>query len=353
MANIDRAHAPYSTNPKSKIQNPKSSAPAIVFDHVSKRFPGSTHPAIDDVYLEVEAGHFVVLFGPSGCGKTTLMKLINRLYEHDSGRVLVEGREANSFRVTDLRRRIGYVIQSTGLFPHMTVAENIATVPRLLGWDQARIDRRIDDLLELIGLSPTEYRGRYPAQLSGGQQQRVGLARAMAADPSIMLMDEPFAAIDNITRRRLQDELLRIQGLVRKTILFVTHDIEEAIRLADKIAVMRQGKLVQYDTPLHILSNPADPFVADLVGSEDVLRRLSLLSVQSVMSPVHGLASDPSAPTLPPTATLREALNILLSINTNALTILDNENNPIGTLDLEAIKRATDEGRRTKDEGRK
>src|SRR5215203_2075909 len=208
-----------------------SGAPAIVFENVSKRFPGATLPAIDNVYLEVEPGSFVVLFGPSGCGKTTLMRMVNRLHEHDSGRVLVEGREARSFKATDLRRRIGYVIQSTGLFPHMTVAENIATVPNLLGWDKARTNSRIDELLELIGLSPEEYRQRYPAQLSGGQQQRVGLARAMAADPSIMLMDEPFAAIDNITRRRLQDELLRIQSLVRKTILFVTHDIEEAIRL--------------------------------------------------------------------------------------------------------------------------
>jgi len=318
------------------------SAPAIVFEHVSKSFPGSTLHAIDDVYLEVEPGSFVVLFGPSGCGKTTLMKMVNRLYEHDSGRVLVEGQEARSFKATDLRRRIGYVIQSTGLFPHMTVAENIAIVPELVGWDKARIDKRIDELLELIGLSPREYYNRYPAQLSGGQQQRVGLARAMAADPSIMLMDEPFAAIDNITRRRLQDELIRIQSMVRKTILFVTHDIEEAIRLADKIAVMRLGKVVQYDTPLNILSNPADDFVADLVGSEDVLRRLSLLSVPSVMSPVtDGAALDPNAPVLPIDATLRDALGVILSADTNLLTIVGVDGHPVGTLGLGAIRRAT------------
>ncbi len=191
--------------PHSAFHIPHSDAPAIVFEHLTKRFPNSTVPAVDDVSLAVEPGSFVVLFGPSGCGKTTLMKTVNRLYEHDSGRVLVEGREARSFKTTDLRRRIGYVIQSTGLFPHMTVEKNIATVPEMLGWDKARIDRRIDDLLELIGLPPAEYRKRYPSQLSGGQQQRVGLARALAADPSIMLMDEPFAAIDNITRRRLQD----------------------------------------------------------------------------------------------------------------------------------------------------
>src|SRR5207249_3890471 len=224
-------------------------SPAIVFEHVSKRFPAATHPAVDDVSLQVERGSLVVLLGPSGCGKTTLLKMVNRLYEHDSGRILVEGREARSFKVTELRRRIGYVIQSTGLFPHMTVARNIATVPQMLGWDKARIDRRVDELLELVGLPAREYRSRYPIQLSGGQQQRVGLARAMAADPSIMLMDEPFAAIDNITRRRLQDELLGIQRKVRKTILFVTHDVEEALRLADEIAVMREGRVLQYDTP--------------------------------------------------------------------------------------------------------
>jgi osmoprotectant transport system ATP-binding protein len=328
-------------NPQFAIRNSQSSAPAIVFEHVTKRFPGSAAPAVNDVSLEVEPGSFVVLFGPSGCGKTTLMKTVNRLYEHDSGRVLVEGRQVRSFKVTDLRRRIGYVIQSTGLFPHMTVAKNIATVPEMLGWGKARIDKRIDELLELIGLPPGEYRGRYPAQLSGGQQQRVGLARAMAADPSIMLMDEPFAAIDNITRRRLQDELLRIQSMVRKTILFVTHDVEEAIRLADKIVVMRQGKVVQYDTPLHILTRPADDFVADLMGSEDVLRRLSLLSVQSVMDPWASNPMPKTGPTLPQTASLREALNLLLLSETDTLIVTDDQGNRVGTLDLNTIRRAT------------
>jgi osmoprotectant transport system ATP-binding protein len=330
-------------NPQSAIRNPQSSAPAIVFEHLTKRFPNSTVPAVDDVSLAVEPGSFVVLFGPSGCGKTTLMKTVNRLYEHDSGRVLVEGREARSFKTTDLRRRIGYVIQSTGLFPHMTVEKNIATVPEMLGWDKARIDRRIDDLLELIGLPPAEYRRRYPTQLSGGQQQRVGLARALAADPSIMLMDEPFAAIDNITRRRLQDELLNIQSKVRKTILFVTHDVDEAIRLADKIVVMRLGKVVQYDTPLHILTRPADDFVANLMGAEDVLRRLSLLSVQSVMMPLPAKpgAGTSTGPTIMATDTLRDALNLLLSSSTDSLTATDAEGQPVGVLDLNAIRRAT------------
>jgi len=326
-----------------KTQSLKSSAPAIVFEHVTKRFPGATLPAVDDVSLEVEPGSFVVLFGPSGCGKTTLLKMVNRLYEHDAGRILVEGREARSFKVTDLRRRIGYVIQSTGLFPHMTVAKNIATVPEMLGWDKARIDKRIDELLELVGLPPAEYRGRFPAQLSGGQQQRVGLARAMAADPSIMLMDETFAAIDNITRRRLQDELLRIQSMVRKTILFVTHDVEEAIRLADKIVVMRQGKVVQYDTPLHILTHPADGFVADLMGADDALRRLSLLSIVQFMQPLPGdeWGVRIDGPTLPSTASLREALGLLLTTNADALTVTDDQGHPVGTLGLETIRRAT------------
>jgi osmoprotectant transport system ATP-binding protein len=303
----------------------------------------------------VPPGALVVLLGPSGCGKTTLLKMVNRLYEHDAGRVLVEGRETRSFRATDLRRRIGYVIQSTGLFPHMTVARNIGTVPDLLGWDQARISARVDELLELTGLPPKEYRGRYPAQLSGGEQQRVGLARAMAADPSILLMDEPFAAIDNITRRRLQDELLDIQGKVRKTILFVTHDVEEAIRLADKIAVMCEGRVVQYDTPLNILAAPADSFVAELMGAGDVLRRLSLLAVHDAMAGVErdGRGMTPTSrfartpydlddlPSIPSESNLREALGLLLSSGAEALAVVSPAGEPVGTLDLQAIRRAT------------
>lgn len=320
-----------------------STAPAIIFEHVTRRFPNAILPAINDVSLEVPKGSLVVLFGPSGCGKTTLLKMVNRLYEHDSGRVLVEGREIRSFKPTDLRRRIGYVIQSTGLFPHMTVARNIATVPELLHWDRNRINRRIDELLELVGLPPTEYRARYPAQLSGGQQQRVGLARAMAADPVVMLMDEPFAAIDNITRRRLQDELLNIQSKVRKTILFVTHDVEEAIRLADRIAVMRAGKVVQYDTPLHILSRPADQFVADLMGAEDALRRLSLLTVQSAMMPLTETALPllDSWPTVPADCSLRDALNLLLKSNADGLMVVGAKGEPVGTVNMQTITEAT------------
>jgi osmoprotectant transport system ATP-binding protein len=315
--------------------------PAIAFEHVSKRYPSAVRPAVDDVSLEVPAGHLVVLLGPSGCGKTTMLKMVNRLYEHDAGRILVEGQEIRSFKVTTLRRRIGYVIQSVGLFPHMTVAKNIATVPEMLHWDKERISKRVDELLELVGLPPAEYCERYPAQLSGGQQQRVGLARAMAADPSIMLMDEPFAAIDNITRRRLQDELIDIQSKVRKTILFVTHDVEEAIRLADMMAIMREGKVVQYGSPLEILTSPADDFVAELVSAEDALRRLSLLAVSSAMNRDGGAKPGSNGVVLRPDSSLREALGLLLSTGANALPVLDHGGLPVGTISLDAIRHAT------------
>lgn len=323
-------------DPQSRTTRP----PAISFEHVSKRFPAATRPAVDDVSLEVAEGDLVVLLGPSGCGKTTLLKMVNRLYEHDTGRVLIQGKEIRSFEINDLRRHIGYVIQSVGLFPHMTVAKNIATVPEMLGWDKERIRERSDYLLELVGMQPGEYRTRYPAQLSGGQQQRVGLARAMAADPAIMLMDEPFAAIDNITRRRLQDELLSIQSKVHKTILFVTHDVDEAVRLADKMAVMRTGQVVQYGTPLHILSNPADGFVADLTGANDVLRRLSLLSAGDAMQPYAGRLSL-GGPTLAHDENLREALNLLLSTGADVLTVVGPQGDPVGTVDLATIRAAT------------
>jgi osmoprotectant transport system ATP-binding protein len=307
---------------------------------VTKRFPAAAHPAVDGISLEVPKGSIVVLLGPSGCGKTTMLKMVNRLYEYDSGRILVEGKEVRSFEVTNLRRRIGYVIQSTGLFPHMTVAKNIATVPDMLGWDKRKIAERTEMLLEMVGLSPAEYLSRYPGELSGGQQQRVGLVRALAADPSIMLMDEPFAAIDNITRRRLQDELLDIQRKVSKTILFVTHDVEEAIRLADKIAVLQQGKVIQYDTPLNILSYPADEFVANLTGAKDVLRRLSLLLVDTVLSETEPQTHPANGPVLPPGSSLREALTILLSSQANHVTIADSRGKVHGIIDMDTIKRA-------------
>jgi osmoprotectant transport system ATP-binding protein len=318
--------------------------PAIRIERVSKQFPGAAHPSVDQVSAEIQAGEFIVLLGPSGCGKTTLMKMINRLYEPSSGTISVNGQNILQLPATQLRRQIGYVIQQTGLFPHMRIEQNIAVVPQLLGWRTDRIDGRIDELLELIGL-PHDYRSRYPRQLSGGEQQRVGIARALAADPQIMLMDEPFGAIDAITRLRLQDELLLIQRTLRKTIMFVTHDVDEALRLADRIIVMRQGKIVQFAAPLQILRAPADAFVAQLVNADDVLRQLSLLTVGSVATP----GGDPPAlhpegtraPRIHANSDLRTALATLLAADTDLLAVVDNDERVIGTLTLVQVQHAT------------
>jgi osmoprotectant transport system ATP-binding protein len=313
-------------------------ASAIAFEHVSKVFPGAARPAVNDVSLTVEPGEFVVLLGPSGCGKTTLLKLVNRLYEPTSGRIVIDGEPSTALPAPQLRRRIGYVIQQAGLFPHYRVWENVATVPRLLGWDKRRIAARVDDLLGLVGLPPAEYRMRYPAQLSGGEQQRVGLARALAADPTMVLMDEPFGALDAITRTRLQDEVRRIHRQLRQTTLFVTHDIEEAVRLADRIVVMRAGQVVQYDTPLAIVLDPADAFVADLVGANDVLRRLSLIPAATAMQPLGPAGPPPDAPAVATGSNLRAALSELLADDAPTLTVVDDDGRPVGTLDLEAIQ---------------
>jgi osmoprotectant transport system ATP-binding protein len=252
----------------------------IEFRHVSKTYPGSERPVVRDLSFEVPDGEICVLVGPSGCGKTTSMRMVNRLIEITEGEILIDGEPNTAMSGTQLRRKIGYAIQQIGLFPHRTIADNIGTVPHLLGWDKGRIKERVDDLLDLVGLAPDDYRDRYPAELSGGQQQRVGVARALAADPPIMLMDEPFGAVDPITRERLQDEFLRIQEDINKTIVFVTHDIDEAIKMGDKIAILKQGGiLAQYDTPANILSHPASEFVSSFVGADRVLKRLSLTRV--------------------------------------------------------------------------
>ena len=242
-------------------------AVAIAFKNVSKTFPSAGYPAVNDVSLTVNEGEFVTILGSSGCGKTTLLKMVNRLYEPDSGSIVLFGEDISSVDVVKVRRRIGYVIQQIGLFPHYTVGDNIATVPKLLQWDKAKIDARVDELLTLVGLEPKEFRDRYPAQLSGGQQQRVGLARALAVDPKIMLMDEPFGAVDSITREKLQDELVRLHKETGKTFLFVTHDIEEAFKLGDRVLIMNEGTIRQFDTPEAIIRHPADPFVQSLVDS--------------------------------------------------------------------------------------
>ncbi len=260
-----------------------TTAPAemIRLEGLGKRYGDGT-VAVESLDLVVPAGELVCLVGPSGCGKTTTLKMINRLIEPTSGRIVLDGDDVTRVDPVQLRRRIGYVIQQVGLFPHQSIADNVATVPRLLGWDKKRSRARAGELLELVGLDPETYADRYPPQLSGGQRQRVGVARALAADPPVLLMDEPFSAIDPIARDRLQGEFLRVQQEVRKTIVFVTHDIDEAVRLADRIAVFKQGgRLEQYDTPATILGTPASPFVADFVGAERGLRRLAVTGISS------------------------------------------------------------------------
>jgi osmoprotectant transport system ATP-binding protein len=310
---------------------------AIRFEQVSLRFPGASRPAVDGCSCEVAAGQLVVILGPSGCGKTTLLKMVNRLYEPTSGKIYLHGTEIRQLKVTALRQQIGYVIQQSGLFPHMTVAQNVAVVPKLLGWSRSRTQSRIDELLTLVQLPPQEYRDRFPAQLSGGQQQRVGLARALAGDPQVMLMDEPFGAIDAITRLSLQDEILRLQRQLQKTILFVSHDVEEALRLADRILVLKEGRVVQYDTPFQILTQPANAFVHDLMGADDIVRQLGLLRVETAMSAVPPGYRPGGEPTIARHDSLRHALSLILKTGAPKLTVLEN-GAAIGTLTLEHIR---------------
>ncbi len=281
--------------------------------HVSKRYPGEGDVAIGDLSFTVAAGEFCVLVGPSGCGKTTTMRLINRMTALTSGEILLGGRSVLDRDVRELRREIGYVIQQIGLFPHLTIAENIATVPRLLGWSKERIAARVEELLKLIGLDAEGVSNRYPAQLSGGQRQRVGVARALAADPPLMLMDEPFGAIDPINRANLQDEFLALQAKVKKTIVFVTHDIDEAIKMGDRIAILRKGGvLAQYDTPEAILARPADDFVAQFVGADRGIKRLSLTTLAEITLLDEDRRSS-EARRVPSSYSLRDALSVLLT----------------------------------------
>jgi osmoprotectant transport system ATP-binding protein len=258
-------------------------AATLEFVEATKRYPGQAEPALNRLSLTVPAGEICVLVGPSGCGKTTAMRMVNRMTSITEGDILLDGQSVRDRSPAELRRGIGYVIQQVGLFPHLTVGDNIATVPRLLGWDRARIRSRIDELLELVSLDPGETRDRFPGQLSGGQRQRVGVARALAVDPPVMLMDEPFGAIDPINRERLQNEFLRLQKEIRKTVVFVTHDIDEAIKMGDQIAIMRQGgHLAQYAPPAELLMHPANRFVEDFVGADRALKRLALQRVRDV-----------------------------------------------------------------------
>ncbi len=318
---------------------PVSKSGEIVFERVSKFFATSTLPAVDQISVKITDGDLVVLLGPSGCGKTTLLKMVNRLYEPDSGKIWIGGKEIHTLPVNELRRQIGYVIQQVGLFPHMTIQKNISVVPHLLGWEEKRINDRLEMLMQLIGL-PVSYLPRFPRQLSGGEQQRVGLARALAADPEILLMDEPFAAVDAINRERLQSELIDIHSKLNKTILFVTHDVEEAFRLATKIIVMRAGKLVQYGTPLELVTQPENEFIEELVGSNNILRKLSLVNVNSILKARENqfYNTDRSQPVeknsavLNPEDDLRSVVSLLLSSGRDSLPVKDSENHLLGTV---------------------
>ena len=304
---------------------------SVAFHKATKVYPGADHPAVNELDVEVPAGEICVFVGPSGCGKTTAMRMVNRMVDITEGDILVGERSVRERSASELRREIGYVIQQTGLFPHRTIADNIATVPRLLGWDQARTEARVRELMELISLDP-DLAERYPAQLSGGQQQRVGVARALAADPGLMLMDEPFGAVDPINRERLQNEFLRLQAAVRKTILFVTHDIDEAIKMGDRVAILREGGiLAQYATPAELLMAPADDFVEDFVGADRALKRLALLRVADI-----DLWEAPLAYVGQPTAEVRAKLE---GAEVPHALLVDSERRPVGWLSEADLRR--------------
>jgi osmoprotectant transport system ATP-binding protein len=360
----------------------------VAFEHVTKRYPGADAPAVNDLDLTVPAGEICVLVGPSGCGKTTSMKMVNRLIEPTSGRITIDGQDVMDLPAVELRRRIGYVIQQVGLFPHQTIGENVAVVPGLLRWSRQRIRERTDELLELVGLPPGEYRDRYPNELSGGERQRVGVARALAADPPVMLMDEPFGAVDPIRRERLQNEFLRLQEQVRKTIIFVTHDVDEAIKMGDRIAILQHGGiLAQYDSPAAILANPASEFVERFVGADRGLKRLSLARVRDLdpipaitvragedraevrrrldradeleyallvdgenrplgwidqhdlqgSGPIDPEAATPGAPTVEPESTLRDALSTMLGSSVQLGVVVDGHGRVVGLVSVDAI----------------
>ena len=302
---------------------------------VTKLFPDAARPAVDHIDLVVPSAETCVLIGPSGCGKTTTLRMVNRLIEPTSGSIMVEGEDVTRGNPVELRRRIGYVIQQIGLFPHMTIFENIATVPRLFGWPKDRIARRVEEMLILVGLEPAQFLTRYPRHLSGGQRQRVGVARALASDPPVMLMDEPFGAVDPVVRSRLQDEFLDILRRLKKTVIFVTHDIDEAIRMGDRIAIMEEGRVAQYDTPDRLLAEPKSAFVADFVGTDRALKRLALVTAGDVASPN---SSQPDFPIIAASTSLRDALSLLLVAGADAALVIDENGAPVGTLTLAAIR---------------
>ncbi|MGW5667905.1 ABC transporter ATP-binding protein [Micromonospora sp. NPDC003776] len=306
-------------------------AASITLDRIGKRYPDGTE-AVRELSLEVKAGELVVLIGPSGCGKSTVLRMINRLIEPTHGRILLGDDDVTEVDPVALRRRIGYVIQNVGLFPHQTVATNVATVPGLLGWPRERTRERVTELLELVGLDPAQFGRRYPHELSGGQRQRVGVARALAADPVVLLMDEPFSAVDPIVRTRLQEEFLRLQAEVRKTIVLVTHDLDEAVRLGDRIAVLSEGgRLEQYDTPAALLGSPASPFVREFVGADRGIRRLAVTPVtRDVLDPLPADGA-PGLPAVPLGSSAYDALGALLTSAAEHALVTE-EGRPVGVL---------------------
>ena len=298
----------------------------IKFENICKFYDGAA--AITDLNLHIQQGELLVLLGPSGSGKSTVLKMVNRMTSHDAGQIFFNGREINSFNIQDLRRRMGYAMQSVGLFPHRTVAHNIATVPKLLGWDAQRVQARVNELLKLLTMDPEQYASRYPHQLSGGQQQRVGVARALAADPDVLLMDEPFGALDPVTRAALQLALKKIHRATGKTILFVTHDIDEALLLATRIVLLNHGRIAQVGTPLELLQRPANDFVADFLGRSDLgLKQLSLRSITSHIKAIEG--PEPSH-TVAHTATLREAISQMATLHVSSLSVVDESGTVLG-----------------------
>lgn len=314
----------------------------INFKNVTKIYESGNKrvKAVDNINLHVDEGEICVLLGPSGCGKTTLLRMVNRLISISSGSIEVDGKDINSIDMIKLRRSIGYVIQQNGLFPNMTIEENICVVPKMLGWDQQKMRKRYNSLMEMMGLNPDEYRRRFPFELSGGQQQRVGVARALAADPPVMLMDEPFGALDPVIREHIQNEFLRIQKDVKKTILFVSHDIDEAIKLGDKIAIFNTGELMQFDTPDNILVYPKNQYVRDFVGNDRALKRLTLLKIKDLISRIEGFSkntrtkSDIIAQTLSVNDNLRTALSFILGTPTGEAWVIDENNKKLGVIKI-------------------
>ncbi len=301
---------------------------------VTKIYPGAGHiKAVDELSFDLEEGEICTVVGPSGCGKTTAMKMINRLISITSGKIIIDGKDIARLNTIELRRSIGYVIQNIGLFPNMTIGENIAIIPKLLKWDKAKTDEKVLRLLEIVNLDPDEFRDRYPKELSGGQQQRIGVARAMAGDPPIMLMDEPFGAIDPINRAHLQNEFLKVQEKVKKTVIFVTHDIDEAIKMGDKICLLKDGHLVQFASPEQMLTHPKNDFVADFVGGDRTLKRLNLFTVKRAMKD--------NPPTIHQDETIETAQNVFMKTNTRYLIAVDSDGKLTGMIDKEKLNDET------------